>query len=388
MDGKSAVAFTKRDAGRWVFKVSSTALFAIPAIVAALYFATIIPDDHAKETTTDGIKSALSGLNFTADLSYLRVILDTPTTIQATDANATEVPVLVNSAGRLQVDVVDGNLSVGSVEVDLDHATDTVTVYGSDGTTARALKTSSGGRSAGYDPLLEDAIGDDVVVYRMHGRMTDVGPTAKLFYPGTVGSPAQFWGTASVITVVSDSTDDDTGESGALTIEVVGLNSTYGPATESLTLSGTTEVNGTTSFSRVFRAYITSSGTYHSANVGALTFTSTHGGHFVMPAGHGEASAALYTVPTGRTAYIRSVSTAGGGATDDCTTTCYTMTNVDGSSANVYGLWFQQNHGGGSSYPFKTYIEVPEKSDIWCEGSCATVTPTLTVTVDLVHVAA
>ena len=108
---------------------------------------------------------------------------------------------------------------------------------------------------------------------------------------------------ASVVTVVSGSdTDSDTANTGAETITIQGLDGSYNEVEETLSLNGETDVTGNQQFLRVHRAFIASGVT----NVGEIDIK--HGSDVVcyISAGMGQTQVAYYTVPAGKTAYLKS----------------------------------------------------------------------------------
>ncbi len=128
--------------------------------------------------------------------------------------------------------------------------------------------------------------------------------------------------TAQTLTVVSSGANaalDAAGQSGALTIKVEGLDGNLNAVTETFTMTGATPVVGgdtSQSFLRVYRAYVTSSGTYGGSVLGSnagtilVTYTGTtdpalqisHDG----TRGFGQSLFAAYTIPAGQVGYVAS----------------------------------------------------------------------------------
>jgi len=119
---------------------------------------------------------------------------------------------------------------------------------------------------------------------------------------------------ATVMTVSSDDANDTSDGTGARTVEIFGLDGNYEKASETITLSGLTEVSTTNSYLRVFRAIVRSSGSGNT-NAGQIyvgTGTVTLG----VPANiyttigdiEGQTLQALYTVPANHTAYMYQLS--------------------------------------------------------------------------------
>ena len=115
----------------------------------------------------------------------------------------------------------------------------------------------------------------------------------------------QFPSSAAVVTVSSSSTEDDAGGTGALTVRLQGLDTNYEEVEEDFTLDGTVGVAGTVSFLRTHRAFVLT-GNSGNTNVGNISFK--HGSSTIcyITAGMGQSQVAYYTVPAGKSGYLRS----------------------------------------------------------------------------------
>ena len=117
------------------------------------------------------------------------------------------------------------------------------------------------------------------------------------------GGAYAFPTSASAVTVVSSSTtDSDSLNTGGETITIQGLDGDFNEVEETLSLNGTSNVTGTQSFIRVHRAFIASGVT----NVGDIDIK--HGSTVVcyISAGMGQTQVAYYTIPAGKTGYLKS----------------------------------------------------------------------------------
>ena len=114
--------------------------------------------------------------------------------------------------------------------------------------------------------------------------------------------PWASWTTAGVITAAIANASDD-----GKVVTVLGLDNDFNEVSDTITLSSTATVAGTTQFRRVYRAYISTGDT----NVDDVTFTK--GGVDVLKiiATKGQTLMAIYTIPAGNTGYLyRGVPTA------------------------------------------------------------------------------
>ena len=123
------------------------------------------------------------------------------------------------------------------------------------------------------------------------------------------GSNLYPWPTAAdTLDVVSDDANDDDGNTGARTIEIQGLDSSWNLLTETVTMNGTTTVTTSGNFLRVFRARVVTAGSSET-NEGTITMNHTTSGDLLAQIsfntiGQGQTLMALYTIPAGKTGYI------------------------------------------------------------------------------------
>ena len=121
------------------------------------------------------------------------------------------------------------------------------------------------------------------------------------------GGVYPFLAAAATLAVSSASAADTAAGTGARTVLVSGLNSSYNTITETVTLNGTTPVNTVNQFLRVnlFTTVTSGSG---GVNAGDLTLRVTGGGTIqsIARAGYGFGRSAIYTVPAGFTFFMTS----------------------------------------------------------------------------------
>lgn len=109
--------------------------------------------------------------------------------------------------------------------------------------------------------------------------------------------------TATVVSVVSASADDDAAGTGARTLEIQGLDGDYALLTETIDLDGTTTVTTTNTFLRIFRMRVLTAGTGET-NAGNITATINSLQVARIAADAGQTLMAVYTVPAGKFAYL------------------------------------------------------------------------------------
>ena len=170
---------------------------------------------------------------------------------------------------------------------------------------------SKGGRLLDF-PQLEIARGQypHLSVIHKFGASTSL---TTAFSPVAHGSVYRTPTVGSTLEIVSDSTNDAAGGTGANTVLIQGLSTDWTEITEEVTLNGTTAVPLTNNFNRIYRAYVVESGTYANdtagSHAGELTIQVSGGGDVwgnihsgIFPRGQTQIGA--YTVPKGKTGYV------------------------------------------------------------------------------------
>jgi hypothetical protein len=147
------------------------------------------------------------------------------------------------------------------------------------------------------------------------GRNTEIdsGVTADIWDGGyTVGSGGDslLWvppTTARTHALVS--TDDEDGgaggDTGALTVRVYGLDSSYAPQEETVTLNGTTNVNTANTYTMIHRMTVLTAGSA-AANLGTIKATAATDGTVTarIRIGNNQTGMAIYQIPAGKTGYM------------------------------------------------------------------------------------
>lgn len=135
------------------------------------------------------------------------------------------------------------------------------------------------------------------------------------FQPITQSGNYQTPTTGQTLEAISDSTADSAAGTGARKITIIGLDSSWNEQQEEVTLNGTTAVAVSNKFTRVYRVYVSESGSYATQSVGShsgnITVRGVGGGATWAvipntPFPTGQTEIGCYTVPTGYTAYLLS----------------------------------------------------------------------------------
>ena len=177
------------------------------------------------------------------------------------------------------------------------------------------------------------------------GTIWDVNDTT---YPWSAFS------SATTLTVDRASASDADKE-----VLIQGLDGAYNEISETVTLTSATGNATTKSFIRVYRAYITNGS---ATNVGNVTVKASTTVVAQITATKGQTLMAIYTVPSGYSAYILK-----GAATcqDGADATGDMFVRYFGESAFRVGHSFEVcGDGGEYMYEFGIPLRIPEKSDI------------------------
>lgn len=172
-----------------------------------------------------------------------------------------------------------------------------------------------------------------VSVVHKFGHNTDVGVAMEDVW--SLGNTLTFATTNFPVIAVSTSTDDDIGGSGAQKIKVQGLDLNWNAIEQEIAMNGTSStLAATINYMRVFRAYVSETGTYattaNGGNAGTITVTGSGENkaeiEVISGVGQGQTQIAAYTVPASKVAYVYSITV-----------------QVDGTKgANIY-FWQRQD---------------------------------------------
>lgn len=119
--------------------------------------------------------------------------------------------------------------------------------------------------------------------------------------------------TAQALEFVSDDANDTAAGSGAQEVTVIGLDTNWNEVTQVIETDGLTPVALPTNLFRLYRWYVSRSGTYATqttgSHVGVLTIQGAGGGDVwsqmgVTPFPSGQSQIGAYTVPVGKTGYL------------------------------------------------------------------------------------
>lgn len=182
------------------------------------------------------------------------------------------------------------------------------------------------------------------------------------------GSNAYPWQTvADQLEVLSSSANDTSAGTGARTVELEGLDSSWNLLTETLIMNGTTAVTTIASFLRIFRARVVTAGT-SLRNEGDITIrdqdTSTTRALITNgpTSSFGQSLMAVYTIPAGKTGYVININFSSAKDLEQE----YRLMARDNTVANA--AWnvkeFMTGRGGFSDFIKRGINKYTEKTDL------------------------
>ena len=199
------------------------------------------------------------------------------------------------------------------------------------------------------------------------------GTTGTIWDVDDTVYPWATWETPGVLTIPAVNAADNGNK-----VIVQGLDENFNLTEEEFTLSSSTTVTGTKTFSRVYRAY------YYDNTTNAGDINIQRSGTTVarITAGKAQTLMAVYTVPAGYTAYLTQGTTSiqyGGDATLDMFVRYHGQLSFRiGHSGEVAGT------GMPYHYEFSVPIAIPEKSDIDVRTSVRSNNARVTAAFDLI----
>lgn len=188
---------------------------------------------------------------------------------------------------------------------------------------------------------------------------------------------ANFRTTASTMRIKSggNAADAHPSGSGARTVFINGIDSSFNETTEEVTCAGASASSATAaSFWRVHRAYVGDCGTYTGNNTGNIVIedSSSTADMLTIVAGEGQTQYAGWTVPAGYTGYlITAWGYVDGSKAADIRV--FTREDIDTVSAPFtpkrLKLYFDGVLGEYKSNDVGSYVTLPAKTDIWMEAN-------------------
>jgi len=225
---------------------------------------------------------------------------------------------------------------------------------------------SSVTRQGTYEPFGLQVARDQIAGHSavtIFGYNGDVDTVEESVWPdgGTVPHPT----VASVLDIVSTSTDDDEAGTGARTLFIEGLDGDYNVVNETVILDGTTVVETVNSYLYVNQFYVATAGS-GGANAGEITAKVSTTLYDLIAVGYNQRTTAHYCVPAGYTAYLTEGVITSGQASGSTSITAFLKQHGPDGILRVVAVSTLNN--GSVQYDFAYPIAITEKS---CFGASA-----------------
>jgi len=246
------------------------------------------------------------------------------------------------------------------------------------------------------DARLDEANGKqaDRSVIQKFGSNPDVAASTLEDIWNGGGLYTGFLQAASAVRIKAGGNAADTSDgAGAQSVTIVGLDENWLAVTDTVTTNGASASSATTTtFIRVYRAYILNVGTYGGANTADITIETTGGTVVsVISATLGQTQQCIYTVPANKKAFIRRL-----GVTVESnkvtTVNFFQRQNGDDVTTPFTGKRLFFSFAGltdNASEMFGAYIgPFPAKTDLWAQATAPVGGAAISATMDIVLVTA
>jgi hypothetical protein len=210
-------------------------------------------------------------------------------------------------------------------------------------------------------------------MFDKYGRVTGIQTTlTDVWDYGATTALYVFPAAAAKMRVVSDNIADDVGQAGATKIKINGLIAGYVDTTEEVTMDGTTPVQTAQSWLRINKVWV-SAGANAVGNIKVYHLTNATPIYAYISATYTQSRQLIYTVPTGQTLYITSVTVSSGvGNTTSSGKYNYVSftlrATVDPGSRAVSTLFYPEAETGiinAAFYrPFLVPLKIPATADL------------------------
>jgi len=212
------------------------------------------------------------------------------------------------------------------------------------------------------------------------GRNTAVTTTEAQIWPG--GAFTYLTAASTVRIAAGGNAADTAAGTGAQEVHIIGLDADYNINTDTLVTAGASASSATTqTYLRVLRAWVGNVGSGEK-NAGNITIEAVTGGttQCFISQGQGQSQQLFFTVPAGKTAYIRGgrfswiKTSGGGGAAAECKLYGQArLYNTDSNNnyeswRNLFDSFITLNGGNPTNLIEQSTDPIPEKTDIKVTG--------------------
>lgn len=211
-----------------------------------------------------------------------------------------------------------------------------------------------------------------VAVLNKYGRNPDVDTGTT---PEDIWSPGGLWTAptaARIHDITSTSANDAAAGTGLRTLTIEGLDGSYAPQSETVTMNGVANVPTANSYTRIYRMYGTTWGSGE-LNAGDITATAQTDATLTaqVSTGEGQTQMAIYTVPDAKTLYLTNVygtiSRAAAASDAMCNIELQSRLNADTATRGWRVRYFFSPSATGTTLGVKYFdqpIAIPGKTDL------------------------
>lgn len=199
----------------------------------------------------------------------------------------------------------------------------------------------------------------------------------------------------SYVQITTSNIQDGITGLGARKIRLYGLDSNYDEITEDINLVGNATTYSINQFTRIHESHVIETGTYHGSNFNNITVGVSGNGSIILSRiggdggtintsdyGVGTSQQSTYTIPNNKTGYISRIQVVVE-SNKTANLFLYKVENIDQLPNKPRELlWRIDGFTGHYSLELKSYIRIPEKTDIWFRAD-ASATGIISVDYDL-----
>jgi len=226
--------------------------------------------------------------------------------------------------------------------------------------------------------------------FRKFGINRAVGTTFEEIW--SAGGPYNWLQAASAVRIkAGGASTDDAASTGALEITVNGLDEDWNEASETIVTAGASaSAPTTTTFIRVYRAYVSQTGTYTGANDGDIDVETT-GGTLVarVTEGLGQTLMAITSVPAKHTLWLTRFRVIVGDTNKEASVCIHKRDRADVVTPpfgvhRTMATFDRVVSGNSANVVYQSYSSVPEKSDLWIRANTTSGTASVSAGFDYI----
>jgi hypothetical protein len=246
-------------------------------------------------------------------------------------------------------------------------------------------------KTGAYEPF-EFQVARGQITYHKTNIISGFNPNTGTSYQTVWGQSSlySYLSSATVLEISSSSANDTAAGTGARTVTVYGLDGNYAEINEVVTLNGQTAVNTVNSYLRVFHLVVNTAGSGGAAagtiyaGTGAVT-AGVPAVIYLTYTASGGATAAIWTVPAGYTAFVTTMAVSSGSTTANVFTSLGLYARPTGG---VFDNVIQGRCGNGGSFVvfFDYPLSFSEKTDIEVRALSSTAGASVTGQFQVVYV--